>query len=483
MTYKIQHMDNGEAVLENVPIFPECRRGDDEYDTSWLRQAFQRLKEAQAEGHEAPIHVYHHGGEGRPEFAGRIKPRRIGKLKWRGKQRDCIYADLVFTNEETVERLKKRQLPYRSVEISDDNEDGKFEIVSLSLLDSEPPYVEMPMTFVDDDKGVATATNDGVTYMKSSDERDPALCFRRDGGTTTVYMESFMSEKFNAAAGEVLSGDDDEALKRKKREEEEQMGSDEEEREEFSKDEDEGEDKPDFGGEEDSGAGYEVEEEMPLPGIDVPAVCEAIGSGMIPVADFAALRDAMSAAEALVATPEEEQAPQAPQVPGQPTNNPPDVNQMKKDTEKDAKLFKLESRVAELENERERDAYINEASAELRVFSVGSNPREKLSEQYKAGASEGGHKGGMARLRHFVSFAKEGGYPRAPGTLDTASVAVSDLPEDATKLLNGDATHDEAVARAFDKFSASHRFSKTTFAGYWSANSKHFLSTPITKEA
>ena len=215
-------------------------------------------------------------------------------------------------------------------------------------------------------------------------------------------------------------------------------------------------------------------------GPDVAAICKALSSGDIALSDFAEVRTAMSDAEAMAAGDTGEADMIEEEAPPEPSDNPPDVVQMQKDAAKDAKLFTADNRIAALENKNERDSAITEAVETLTPYAVSGDPRKKITEQYEKGSAKGGHKMGMARLQHFIDFAKDGGAPLAPGKFDTEGAPVSDLPDDVKELLTGDPSHDEAVSIAHTQFSRlSGRFKQTTFPQYWKANANHFAKSPL----
>jgi len=181
---------DGTYTIRDVPLFCTCTRGADVYDEAWIRSAFSRLRQADAEGHLPPV-TLHHDRPHRPppKAVGFFRATRVGPLPWRGVNRPWIFADLVVTDPTTFAAIAAKRIPYRSVDV--DRSAG--EVVALALLDYEPPYVEGPMTFLRD---VAAATKPGAVLEAASANAGAVLGFARwDDGRTVVLMEAAMPDE------------------------------------------------------------------------------------------------------------------------------------------------------------------------------------------------------------------------------------------------------------------------------------------------
>lgn len=286
MVYTATHNSKGHLVIENVPIFVECTRGDLTFDPEWIASAVARAKQAEVEGYLPPLHVRHHEqGPGlydpvRP--AGYFRVRGVGTLTFKGALRQAIFADLVLTDPGIEHDVLADRLPYRSVEIIDVD---KPAIDSLALLDHQPPYLELPMLMVAEvdgqpaSGGVALATFGNPWRAASYRRGEPVVaCFRR-GATAHVFLEDANAAMTKPTPAKF---------------------------EAENKPEDKGADK---GG-----------EDMAAAKIDVAAVCAAIADGSISVADMAAIQAAINAQQSATA-PEDDTAAASAMVPGEAMKN------------------------------------------------------------------------------------------------------------------------------------------------------------------
>lgn len=202
--FDFEERQDGTAVILDVPIFCTCERAGKDYNEAWLRAAFNRLRQASEEGHLPPIQLHHERAEAEPPIAvGMFEATRIGPLRWRGRERPWIFANLLVTNRDAFAAIRERRLPYRSVTI--DHQVGAGEIISLSLLDSQAPFIEGPMTFL---RGVAPATNRSVSFERVRGDGGAVVAFCAEGTRTLVLMEATMAEDKGAAKDESAEAKD-----------------------------------------------------------------------------------------------------------------------------------------------------------------------------------------------------------------------------------------------------------------------------------
>lgn len=199
MTYTATRNSKGHLVIENVPIFVECTRGDLTFDAKWIKQAVERAKQAETEGYLPPLHVRHHGDTSALVApAGYFRVRDVRTLTFKGEQREAIFADLTITDPEIDEAVLMDRLPYRSVEILNT---AKPSIDSLALLDHQVPYLELPMLMVSPsssrrhDVAVASATFANPWIATHQDDTSPVVAlFRRGHAAYLFTQEPTMNE-------------------------------------------------------------------------------------------------------------------------------------------------------------------------------------------------------------------------------------------------------------------------------------------------
>ena len=138
---------DGYGTIIDVPIMAEVPPGErgnkKRVGRKWMEAA---VKKAQIrwddDGYKAPLHVSHHDMGGKTEAAGFIMPREVREMNYEGKKVWAIFADLEV-KEEILDRIQKRELPYRSVEIF--SWDKEPEINSLALLEDDVPFFRFPL--------------------------------------------------------------------------------------------------------------------------------------------------------------------------------------------------------------------------------------------------------------------------------------------------------------------------------------------------
>jgi len=188
----------------------------------------------------------------------------------------AIFADLVITDPGVREDVLAKRLPYRSVEIF--NVD-KPAIDSLALLDHEAPYLELPMLMV---AGVAESSSERVfsrahvanpwrSQSRTCGTEALVACFRR-GRSAHVLTEDDMTATAEQTKPAVKMAADFPPKK--------------------------GEDGAGDPAAAKAGAGEDgapVDGEAPKGSPDVQAICKAIESGEITIADMEALYAAINA--------------------------------------------------------------------------------------------------------------------------------------------------------------------------------------------
>jgi hypothetical protein len=295
MQYKAHRNQMGHLVVQNVPIFVTCKRGDSSFDKGWLEQAVMAARQAELEGYLPPLHIRHHDDGPQPEPAGFFRIRGCGPITFKGDMRTAIFADLTITRPHVEEDVLKARLPYRSVEIFDVDVPA---INSLALLDHEPPYLELPMLMIASIDGesnstslanVASATFSNPYQRTTAESTEPMVaCFRRGHSAQLFFQDtesmSITTQKPTAKAAKPAKG------------------------KKFADDgEDKKSDSPSEGEDKKDGENMEGDESA----LDVAAVCKAISDGSISVADMESIKAAIMAQEVATEPEEEAEAPVA----------------------------------------------------------------------------------------------------------------------------------------------------------------------------
>ena len=215
--YKFRTNDDGSYTILDVPIMSEVPKGEkgnkSRVSLKWMKKAVAKAKErAKLDGYMAPLHIDHHDN-GKPTApAGFIMPTRVERMKYEGKNLWTVFADLEV-QEEILAKIRKKELPYRSVEIF--GWDKEPEINSLALLSDEVPFFRYPVLTLGEE------TKDEVHTFQTS----PLSAYRE--------AESGVAILFNFKPTRVKMAE----IEEKKEEEEEKVSLDDEPREEADVDE------------------------------------------------------------------------------------------------------------------------------------------------------------------------------------------------------------------------------------------------------
>lgn len=204
--YAATKMPDGVLVVHRVPIFVECSRGKTDFDEKWIFAAVAKAKLGEAENYLPPLHIRHHEAETDVRAAGFFRVLGAERITFQGKLRLAIMADLHITDPVTQAEVMAKRLPYRSVEIFNVDQPA---INGLALLDHEAPFLELPMLMVGQvaENGACVTPGtfefDGSPTVAASFKRGNAmhLLFRE---TTNMAEETKDDEK---PKGEKMEGD------------------------------------------------------------------------------------------------------------------------------------------------------------------------------------------------------------------------------------------------------------------------------------
>lgn len=139
-------------LVFGVPIFGELEKGErsnkEPIGRNWHLAALANAMAQEAEEYIPPLHVRHHDLFADVERVGFFRPRRVGLIRYQGKMRSCLFANM-YCSRAAAQRIKDGDLPYCSVEIGPDW--NRPEILSCALLDHEPPHFKFPLITLADD--------------------------------------------------------------------------------------------------------------------------------------------------------------------------------------------------------------------------------------------------------------------------------------------------------------------------------------------
>lgn len=389
--YKATRDPDGILTVHHVPIFVECKRGEVNFDATWLASAVTKAKLQEREGYFPPLHIRHHEAEtamnDSVRAAGYFRVIGTETITFRGAHRMAVMADLVITESFAQGEVLAKRLPYRSVEIFD-VEKPAFD--SLALLDHEAPFLELPMLMIADlddrqshgQPEVASASFSNPWRIGTPDKEEPVVaCFRRGHSAHLIFQETdTMAKKTDPKdkakaknfADDKPKVDDTTPKPKDKKDDEENMEADE--------------------------------------GLDISTLVKAIEDGSISVADMDAILVAIQSQKTSTEEPVDEPAPAA--VPG--------GEAMKKGNEMEAKFAAQQGEIDALKadaNKRDatdkRTADVAEAMKRLEGRPLGSDVEEKLVKFHK-------DHGGEAFASYVDSMAKTFGV-LSGGEGDTAA--------------------------------------------------------------
>ena len=378
-TYKATRNAKGHLVIENVPIFVECKRGETNFSDEWIAAAVRKAKQAELEGYMPPLHIRHHEAGADVASAGYFRIRGASVITFKGKTRTAVFADLVVTHPGVELDVLAARLPYRSVEIFDVDDPA---INSLALLDHEPPYLELPMLMVDEpaempraEGELAVPTSGTLVRVADATFRNPwqaegyakgeqvVACFRR-GHSAHLFLEDTdsMSVKKNTTPAAKPTH---KAAK---------FADDKEPEEKMADDEKDGEDMAEGEG-----------------GLDVDAVCSAISDGSITVAQMEQIKAAIVAQMSEVGA-EEEEPEEAPAAAPAPTPGEAMKNTPKTSAQFAALHGKIDAQAAKIEameREASRKVAVADALTRLEGRALGSDPEAKFAKRFDELGAEG----------------------------------------------------------------------------------------------
>lgn len=383
--YKATRNEKGHLVVERVPIFVECKRGETHFSDDWIAAAVHKAKQAELEGYLPPLHIRHHEAGAHVEPAGFFRITGASPITFKGKIRTAIFADLVVTNPAVEEDVLAARLPYRSVEIFDVDDPA---INSLALLDHEPPYLELPMLMIDEPAEdayrqngpqvertsgtlvrVADATFANPWRSDSYTGGDPVVaCFRR-GHSAHLFFEDSPSMTITTST----KAQPTPAKAQRFGYDEKTMADDDGEK----MADDDGEKMTDDDG----------EEMVDGAGMDVDAVCTAIRDGSISVAQMEQIKAAIvEQMNSVGAEGEGEEAAPAP-TPGEAMKNGTPAGAHFAAMQ--AKIDAQEAKLAQMAHDAERKAAVDVALERLEGRPLGADPAGKFSRRFDELGAEG----------------------------------------------------------------------------------------------
>lgn len=195
--YRAVRAADGTLTIRDVPIFVECKRGDHDFDVTWIKSAVSQAMQAELEGYYPPLHVKHHvvALNDPVRAAGYFRITGTKRITFKGEPKVAVLADLVVTDPAVGIDILSKRLPYRSVEIFDAK---KPQLNSLALLDHEAPFLELPMLSVSsvlDHSQVATFQSEQHEWPSSPLLAEPVFFQRGKGGAIMFADDAKADEK------------------------------------------------------------------------------------------------------------------------------------------------------------------------------------------------------------------------------------------------------------------------------------------------
>mgnify|MGYP003627493424 CR=1 FL=1 len=143
MAYRYDKQEDGNYTVRSVAIFAKCKRGESEFDETWMDKAVAIANAEQTMGYQPPVFVKHNG-EYSPTNTddettdGRLASLRRAKVRVRGQLEEGIVADLIDVPQESLDKIIQHRLPGRSIESVQPMTRNKID--GLALLGRTPPY-------------------------------------------------------------------------------------------------------------------------------------------------------------------------------------------------------------------------------------------------------------------------------------------------------------------------------------------------------
>ena len=183
-------MPDGVLVVHRVPIFVECVRGKTDFDEKWIFAAVAKAKLGESENYLPPLHIRHHEAETDVRAAGFFRVLGAERITFKGKIRLAIMADLHITDPVTQAEVMAKRLPYRSVEIFNVDQPA---INGLALLDHEAPFLELPMLMVSQVAENGSPVPPGTFEVDGS--HTVAASFTRGNAMHLLFRETNMADE------------------------------------------------------------------------------------------------------------------------------------------------------------------------------------------------------------------------------------------------------------------------------------------------
>ena len=369
--FRVTKTDDGKTIFHRVPIFAECERGDLAFGSKWMADAVAAAKQQERDGYLPPLHTRHHepatDQTNAVRSVGVFRITDASPITFKGKRVAAIFADLIITDDCMADELSRMKYPYRSVEIFDP--EGPPKINGLALLDHEAPYLELPMLLAGD----------------VDDQRDPKrMAYENNGGaipdtgvgvaSATSFTLNYASDPSNLMLGSVRHGQratllfkfpDEETMPQAKP----KQAAKAKKPANFADDKEGEKDTENMEGEEGGG-------------MDIAAVCTAIESGAISVADMDSLLAAIQSQSAEAPVEEEEEAAAPAPAPGAEIMKG-NSDQAKLFAAQQGKIDALEAKDAARDAADQRGTDVGEAMTRLAGKPLGANLEEKLTNFHK----------------------------------------------------------------------------------------------------
>ncbi len=192
---------DGTWTVKDVPIFAELpagmRENEAKVSTRWMEAAIDRhnMLETQ-QGHLPPCHIAHHDMGQDTQKLGFFRIHSIRPIMQEGAEVPALFADILGLNDESLEKIKNRELPYRSVEIV---EWERPEFASLALLADESPFFKMEMLSIGEEilnTNLNPQASEPLVAMSGGNTERAALLFSFKGRRKMSITEK-LKEKFS----------------------------------------------------------------------------------------------------------------------------------------------------------------------------------------------------------------------------------------------------------------------------------------------
>lgn len=189
-------------ILGFLPANAPGRKNPVPIDRRWMEAALRDAQLNELGGYLPPLHYCHHDDKSAVVYGGHFQPKRVGQVVYRGDATPAMFGTL-FPNSrfsrEMIEAAERGEMayPYCSVEVGPDWHTP--EVLSLALLDHEPPHYMFPMISLDLSDGGAADEDESQQFRRHGVGRGHRFSYRFEATMADTATKDAKDEKKDGA--------------------------------------------------------------------------------------------------------------------------------------------------------------------------------------------------------------------------------------------------------------------------------------------